>query len=106
MSLLIAPSILSADFGRLAELQRGFVANLVPYLKPGGHFVYAVCSMEPEEGEAQARRLVGLGLAPVPPGAGGVRWDAVASGSGAVATFPHRHGTDGFFAARLIKPAV
>ncbi|HTJ58709.1 MAG TPA: RsmB/NOP family class I SAM-dependent RNA methyltransferase [Devosiaceae bacterium] len=40
--------------GRMA-LQRRLLANAADCLKPGGVLVYCVCSLEPEEGEAQAQ---------------------------------------------------
>lgn len=40
--------------GRVA-LQRRFISHAVTLLEPGGVLVYCVCSLEPDEGEAQAR---------------------------------------------------
>ena len=42
------------DIASRVDLQRRIVANAVPLLKPGGQLVFASCSLEPEEGEAQA----------------------------------------------------
>jgi 16S rRNA (cytosine967-C5)-methyltransferase len=39
--------------GRVA-LQRRFISHAASLLTPGGTLVYCVCSLEPEEGEAQA----------------------------------------------------
>ena len=36
----------------LAETQQAMLARAAAWLKPGGSLVYAVCSLEPEEGEA------------------------------------------------------
>ena len=38
----------------MAEIQRALVERAVGWLKPGGTLIYAVCSLEPEEGEEQA----------------------------------------------------
>jgi len=38
----------------LAEIQKAMLARAADWLKPGGTLVYAVCSLEPEEGEAVA----------------------------------------------------
>jgi len=41
-----------AGLKRHAEIQKRFLENLAPMLKPQGVLVYAVCSIEPEENEA------------------------------------------------------
>jgi 16S rRNA (cytosine967-C5)-methyltransferase len=38
----------------LAEAQKAMLARAADWLKPGGTFVYSVCSLEPEEGEQVA----------------------------------------------------
>src|SRR5690606_6560302 len=47
------------DIGRTALLQRRIVDALWVTLKPGGHLLYATCSLFPEEGEAQAAAFAG-----------------------------------------------
>ncbi len=42
-----------------AELQRQLLDRAAPWLKPGGSLVYAVCSLEPDEGEAAVARFLG-----------------------------------------------
>lgn len=91
--------------GELAELQRTILARAAEWLRPGGVLVYAVCSLEPEEGEAQARAFTALapdpiateelpaGVAPTPEG-----W--LRSDPGMLAD---AGGIDGFFAARWRK---
>ncbi len=49
----------------MAELQSALIDRAVGWLKPGGKLVYAVCSLEREEGEAQAA-TVPLPVVPVP----------------------------------------
>ncbi|HKX12843.1 MAG TPA: RsmB/NOP family class I SAM-dependent RNA methyltransferase, partial [bacterium] len=39
-----------ADLGRLAAKQRAILEEWLPLLKVGGRAIYAVCSLEPEEG--------------------------------------------------------
>ncbi len=39
------------------ELQAALLQRAVSWVKPGGTLVYAVCSLEPEEGEAQAAKV-------------------------------------------------
>jgi 16S rRNA (cytosine967-C5)-methyltransferase len=45
----------AGDIDGRAALQRRFIAASATYLKPGGVLVYCVCSLEPREGEDQAR---------------------------------------------------
>ena len=69
------------DIARTAALQRRIVDALWSVLKPGGHLLYATCSIFPEEGEQQAQafarrhadahRLPAPGqILPLPPEAG------------------------------------
>lgn len=46
------------DVARTASLQRRIVDALWSTLKPGGHLLYATCSIFPEEGERQAAAFV------------------------------------------------
>jgi 16S rRNA (cytosine967-C5)-methyltransferase len=68
--------------------------------------VYCVCSLEPEEGEAQITaflsRRADFRLSPVAPGEGGAP-EASVTPDGMLRILPHHHpgGVDGFFAARL-----
>ena len=41
------------DIADRAELQARLLDRAADWVKPGGHLLYAVCSLEPEEGEAQ-----------------------------------------------------
>jgi 16S rRNA (cytosine967-C5)-methyltransferase len=56
------------DVARLAELQEKLVRTTIDMLVPGGILVYAVCSLQPEEGEGLIQRVLsqGLPLARVP----------------------------------------
>ena len=86
----------------LTALQATLLARAVGWLNPGGTLVYAVCSLEPVEGEAQARTVTGLAPHPItapelpegiaPTAEGWLRSDpGMLAGAG---------GIDGFFAAR------
>ncbi len=85
------------DIKRLAEIQSTLLQHAARVLAIGGRLVYSTCSLEREENEAVAQRFLeankGFRLrkpnAPI---------DCV-TGEGFVRTFPHRHHTDGFFAA-------
>ena len=88
----------------MAQLQIAIVQNLARYLRPGGQLVYAVCSMEPEEGSDHLAALADMGLELVPPdSAHSIDWPIENAARPFIATYPHRHGCDGFFGARLIR---
>jgi 16S rRNA (cytosine967-C5)-methyltransferase len=93
------------DVGALASLQRRMLAHAASLLKPGGTLVYATCSLQPEEGEQQAR---GVALQPLPIDAAalGVPADCITP-EGWLRTLPSvwgdKGGMDGFFAARWVK---
>ena len=46
------------QIAELAELQSSLLDHAVRWVKPGGSLVYATCSLEPEEGEAQAEAFL------------------------------------------------
>lgn len=87
------------DIPRLAELQLSLLGRAALSVASAGRLVYSTCSIEPEENEVVIDRFLQSG-APfriVKPAASA----AVITSEGFVRTFPHRHGTDGFFAAVL-----
>ena len=88
----------------LVQLQRRLIDACLGWLKPGGVFVYSVCTVTEAEGPEQlARALERHGdLALEPPAPLSAAISALAPG-GVLRTWPHEHGTDGFFAARLRK---
>ena len=90
----------------LREKQTAILASAARLVKPGGRLVYATCSLLEDEDETIARAFTeahGRDFSPLPAA------DALAKAH--VATpqalvrdeflrlWPHRHGTDGFFAA-------
>ena len=82
---------------RLVDLQRHLLELAAELVRPGGHLVYAVCSLLSEEGRMQAEAMSadrsGLISEPLPMAGGR---DA---GPGRLLT-PGHDGTDGFFVAR------
>ncbi|MCB1507912.1 MAG: RsmB/NOP family class I SAM-dependent RNA methyltransferase [Hyphomicrobiaceae bacterium] len=104
----------AADITALAGVQARLVDAAVALLKPGGLLVYSTCSLEPEEGEDQARQALQrhAGLVTVE-----VLADEVPGLEGAITpegwlrTLPSMlagkdarlSGLDGFFAARFRK---
>ena len=62
---------------------------------------YSICSLSRAEGPEVVGALLAAGLRRVPPPAG---FPADALGpDGVLFTLPHRHATDGFYAARLTR---
>ena len=88
----------------LSEIQYNLLKNAAQHIKLGGILVYSTCSTEPIENEAVVQRFLADFpmwrienakdfLLDVPP--------SVITPEGFVQTFPHEHGVDGAFAARL-----
>lgn len=92
----------------MVELQRALAARAAGWLNPGGVLVYAVCSLEAEEGEEQAAWIdAELGLTPRP-----VTPDELPAGlaptpEGWLRTHPGllagQGGLDGFFVGRWVR---
>jgi 16S rRNA (cytosine967-C5)-methyltransferase len=92
----------------MVELQRALAAKAAEWLNPGGVMVYAVCSLEAEEGEEQAAWIdAELGLAPKPITAAELPVGLTPTAEGWLRTHPgmlaDQGGLDGFFVARWVK---
>jgi 16S rRNA (cytosine967-C5)-methyltransferase len=98
----------SRDVAELATAQDRMLESAASMLRPGGRLIYAVCSLQQEEGE---RRVAD-------PARFGLRFDPFTeaelaavpearTAAGHLRThpgmWPDRGGLDGFFAARLVK---
>lgn len=91
------------DLTRLAAVQKILLKNAATLLKPGGSLLYSTCSTSVEENEEVVEEfllhhpdfmLENLNeLFPA--------WNELFEFYGMFRTWPHRHGTDGFFAARI-----
>ena len=101
-----------ADVLRMAALQNALLDAAAARLAPGGVLVYAVCSLQPEEGEqriaAFLHRVSGMERLPVAPDE--LRGlPAAIDSEGAVRTLPchlaEAGGMDGFYIARLHRRA-
>jgi 16S rRNA (cytosine967-C5)-methyltransferase len=103
-----------SDLAPLIKLQTALLDKAVALARHGGAIVYCVCSLEPEEGEAQVaallRRNPDVRRLPVEAEEIGGLAECLTS-SGDLRTLPchlwsdnpRRSGMDGFFAARLVK---
>ena len=93
--------IAAPQIAEMAGLQAALLARAVPWLAPGGRLIYAVCSLEPEEGEAQAAAVA---LTPDPVGADELPAGLLPAPDGTLRTDPamlaEAGGMDGFFIAR------
>jgi 16S rRNA (cytosine967-C5)-methyltransferase len=93
------------DPERLALTQQAIIANAARKLKPGGILVYSTCSTSREENEQVVDNFLSgypeFMVEPVSevfPQLADMETEA-----GFFRSWPHRHGMDGFFAARLKK---
>jgi 16S rRNA (cytosine967-C5)-methyltransferase len=85
---------------RIASQQAKLLSGAAGAVRPGGWLVYATCSLEPEENEAQVQMLLqrfpafrrdpGSGVPP-----------ELLTPQGDLLLLPQRHATDGAYAARL-----
>ncbi len=84
----------------LPKIQRDILENACLYVKRGGVLVYSTCTLLPEENENNVRDFLSahpeFELCP---------WNvgSLYSDSGILTLYPHIHGTDGFFIAKLIR---
>lgn len=89
------------QIAEMGELQARLLERAAGWLGPGGRLVYAVCSIEQEEGEARARQVT---LAPDPIRTGELPPGLAPSAEGWLRTDPgllaEQGGMDGFFVAR------
>jgi 16S rRNA (cytosine967-C5)-methyltransferase len=74
---------------RVAAEQAGMLDAAAERVRPGGTLVYSTCTISPEENERQIERFL-------------ERRSDFRSDS-QTQLLPHRHGTDGFFLARMVR---
>ena len=91
-----------AAFDSLPEIQRSILEHAAICVRPGGRLLYATCTIRSEENEDVVRRFLAEHDGFLPenfetpiPGAAGE--------DGMLQLWPQRHGTDGFFIAKLRK---
>jgi len=93
--------ISAADIGRHASQQHQFLLNASNAVKVGGRLIYSTCSVEKEENEGVVEQFLKShkNFRQIPLRTGSI----LATPSGALRTWPHRDGSDGFFVAVLEK---
>lgn len=96
----------------LREKQLSILRSAARLLKPGGRLVYATCSLLPAENEdvvaafqAELPEWLPQNAAGLLTQAGVSRADELVTPAGHLRLWPHRHATDGFFAAAWQRPA-
>jgi 16S rRNA (cytosine967-C5)-methyltransferase len=95
-----------SDIASLAAVQARLFDAAAGRVAPGGRLVYCVCSLEPEEGEAQVaaflQRRPEFALEPIAAGEGGAPAASLRA-DGTLRILPHHcaGGLDGFYVARL-----
>ena len=94
----------------MVGIQRSLVKRAVDWLKPGGVLVYAVCSLEREEGEKQAAWIdAEFDLTPLPIASEDIPKGIEPTQEGWLRTHPgmltNEGGLDGFFIARWQRQA-
>ena len=101
------PSVIA----ELTEIQSNLLAKAASFVRPGGTLVYAVCSLEPVEGEAIVTAFLAANpeFTIAPPQPGELPDGVTSSPEGWVRTLPGMlaevGGLDGFFVARLLAPS-
>lgn len=93
------------DISRLAANQKILLKNAIRLLKSGGVMIYSTCSTDPEENEAVVQEVLS--------GNKGYHLEnlnqlfpdlaTLFTSEGMFRAWPHRHGMDGFFAAKIRK---
>jgi 16S rRNA (cytosine967-C5)-methyltransferase len=91
----------ASDLAVMPAIQRSILRAAADVVRPGGLLIYSTCSLEPEENDVQIEAFLEehpeFTLEPPPEGA----VPPSTLDAGRLRILPHKHGTDGAFAARL-----
>jgi 16S rRNA (cytosine967-C5)-methyltransferase len=91
------------DVIKLSMLQRELLENAARLLKPGGVLVYSTCTTEPEENQEIVKGFLTKHPEFELENASRFVSSDLVNAEGCIETFPHKHGMDGSFAARLVR---
>jgi 16S rRNA (cytosine967-C5)-methyltransferase len=94
---------LPEDLPRLAALQLEILRAMARYARPGAPVTYAICSLSRVEGPLVVGAMLSEGWRREEAPAAVSR--TMLDPSGDLITLPHRHGADGFYAARIVRSA-
>lgn len=97
-----------SDIAALAGIQSQLLAAAASRVQSGGRLIYSVCSLEPEEGEAQMSAFLksrpDFELSAIEAGEGGAPEESLAAGGWLrILPFHRDGGLDGFFIARFSR---
>jgi len=99
-------SVHVADLHRLPQQQFDILSRAAGWVAPEGRLVYSTCSLLREENDDVVERFLrehpGWEIEPAAERVGKDRADEIGD-SGVLRLFPHHHGTDGFYAAVLVR---
>jgi 16S rRNA (cytosine967-C5)-methyltransferase len=90
------------DIAAMAAVQSAMISRVAPWLEPGGTFIFATCSLEPQEGEAHIATALAAGLQLNPIATEELAPGIEAHPDGWVRVLPAGH-ADGFFIARFTR---
>ncbi|HEX7530062.1 MAG TPA: 16S rRNA (cytosine(967)-C(5))-methyltransferase RsmB [Pyrinomonadaceae bacterium] len=97
-----------ADIAELSSKQGRILAHAAEMVRPGGILLYSTCSLERDENEAVAAEFVKehAGFVQLRLANARILDTAadLATASGAIRTWPHRHDVDGFFMIAFQRP--
>ena len=92
-----------SDIRELSQLQYGLLEKAAEILKPGGILIYSTCTIEPEENfEIVKKFLFNHPEFKLSDDKSGLD-ESLFDENGCVQTYPHIHGIDGAFVAKLFK---
>ncbi|MBO7148313.1 MAG: 16S rRNA (cytosine(967)-C(5))-methyltransferase RsmB [Clostridia bacterium] len=92
-----------SDLERLPDIGLKILKNCSGYVRPGGTLVYSTCTLNPEENENNIKRFLENNdlFEPVEFNFTSDDGRMIESTHGILTLFPHIHGTDGFFIAKM-----